>query len=350
MSDKALLEGLLNIYSPTLEEDRAVSYLVKQMKALGYRAETDGAGNAIGTRGEGENEIILLGHIDTVPGFIPVRTDGDNLYGRGSVDAKGPLACFVCAGARVTPPAGWKVRVIGAVGEEGDSRGAHFVRDRYRPKAVIIGEPSKWDRITLGFKGSVWAQYTVCQNQSHTAHRIESAPERAVRFWNELLAWSQSLEPEGEMSFYQVTPSLRAIHSDSPDGFQETASVKINIRIPPAVSVADLTEKMKELAGDGELQVEDGINAYRADKNTFVVRAMLNGIRHVGGKPGFTYKTGTADMNIVAPAWNCPSLSYGPGDSSLDHTPDEHTSISGYLKGIEALSKGLDLMMREENL
>jgi LysW-gamma-L-lysine carboxypeptidase len=163
------------------------------------------------------------------------------------------------------------------------------------------------------------------------------------------MAWSQSLETEGEMSFYQVTPSLRAMHSESPDGFQESASVKINIRIPPSVNVADLTAKMKELAGDGELLVEDGINAYRAEKNTFAVRAMLNGIRQAGGKPNFIYKTGTADMNIVAPAWGCPSLSYGPGDSSLDHTPDEHTSIEGYVRGIEALSIALTLMMQEAN-
>jgi LysW-gamma-L-lysine carboxypeptidase len=191
----------------------------------------------------------------------------------------------------------------------------------------------------------MWISYTVKQAQSHTAHRTESAPERVVRFWTDLLAWSQSLETEGPMSFYQVTPSLRAIHSDAADGFNETASVRINIRIPPAYGMDRISEKLKELAGEGDLQVEDGVNAFRAEKNTFVVRAMLNAVRQVGGVPNFTLKTGTADMNIVAPAWGCPALAYGPGDSSLDHTPNEHISVSEYLKGIEVLSTALKLMM-----
>lgn len=41
--------------------------------------------------------MVLLGHVDTMPDHIPVRQEGDGLYGRGSVDAKGPLACFTAA-------------------------------------------------------------------------------------------------------------------------------------------------------------------------------------------------------------------------------------------------------------
>ena len=69
------------------------------MRALGYDAHVDGAGNAVGTRGTGEREIVLLGHIDTVPGEVPVRIEDGVLFGRGAVDAKGPLAAFVVAGA-----------------------------------------------------------------------------------------------------------------------------------------------------------------------------------------------------------------------------------------------------------
>ena len=48
-------------------------------------------------------------------------------------------------------------------------------------------------------------------------------------------------------------------------------------------------------------------------------------------------KTGTADMNIVGPVWNCPILAYGPGDSSLDHTPDEHILIPEYYQAVKVL-------------
>ena len=94
MEEVALLEDLLSHYSPTGAEGHAAAFLVGQMRALGFNAFVDGAGNAVGSVGEGSREIMLLGHIDTVPGEIAVRHEGDILWGRGSVDAKGPLACF----------------------------------------------------------------------------------------------------------------------------------------------------------------------------------------------------------------------------------------------------------------
>src|SRR5258708_38365036 len=121
----ALLEGLVSIYSPTGQEAEAVRHLVEQMQAAGLRAHVDAAGNAIGECGDGPETVVLLGHIDTVPGFIPVRRDGDELYGRGTVDAKGPLATFAAAAANVAgpPPAPPAGGVWGGGGGGGDPRG-----------------------------------------------------------------------------------------------------------------------------------------------------------------------------------------------------------------------------------
>ncbi len=58
--------------------------------------------------------------------------------------------------------------------------------------------------------------------------------------------------------------------------------------------------------------------------------------------PRFLYKTGTADMNVVGPRWNCPILAYGPGDSALDHTPDEHIDLDEYLQAIDVLTRVLE--------
>ena len=124
MDEIALLTGLLQRYSPTFQEAEAAEYLVAQMQAAGLRARIDEAGNAVGVLGDGPREVMLLGHIDTVPGFIAVQRDGDRLYGRGAVDAKGPLACFVAAAAHAGIGPGWQVTVVGAVAEEGDSHGA----------------------------------------------------------------------------------------------------------------------------------------------------------------------------------------------------------------------------------
>ncbi len=133
---------------------------------------------------------MMLGHIDTVPGFIEVRREDDRLYGRGAVDAKGPLACFAAAAALAGTRDGYRFVVIGAVGEEGDSRGAQWVRDHYRPDFLIIGEPSGWERVTLGYKGSAWYEYEVKRALAHTSANVESACQAAVNFWNRVQDWN----------------------------------------------------------------------------------------------------------------------------------------------------------------
>ena len=125
MSDALTLVGLVEHYSPSGSERVAVEWLIERMRALGFaQVFVDGAGNALGKMGEGPRQVILLGHIDTVPGEIPLRVEAGTLYGRGCVDAKGALACFVDAVAEVGAVEGWQFVVIGAVEEEGNSEGA----------------------------------------------------------------------------------------------------------------------------------------------------------------------------------------------------------------------------------
>src|SRR5262245_60268908 len=184
MSDFETLIGLVSQYSPSGQERAAVEWLVARMKSLGYAdAFIDEAGNAVGMMGQGPKQVVLLGHIDTVPGKIDVCENDGILYGRGSVDAKGPLACFVDAVAKVGVKEGWQFVVIGAVEEERDSEGARFVVDQYKPDFAIIGEPNQWDRVGLGYKGSAWANVIVKRRQAHTASGEQTAAEAAVEAW-----------------------------------------------------------------------------------------------------------------------------------------------------------------------
>jgi LysW-gamma-L-lysine carboxypeptidase len=52
-------------------------------------------------------------------------------------------------------------------------------------------------------------------------------------------------------------------------------------------------------------------------------------------------KSGTSDMNILAPAWACPMVAYGPGDSRYDHTPIERLSLNDYARSIRVLQSVL---------
>ena len=336
------LVELVRHYSPSGQEADAVAYLVARMAALGF-TETfaDEAGNAVGVLGSGARQVVLLGHIDTVPGQIPIRRENNLLYGRGTVDAKGPLSAFVDAVAAVGPVEGWQFVVIGAVGEEQDSRGARHIAPRYRPEMAIIGEPSGWDRVTLGYKGSAWAQLTTRSPMSHTAGQGESACESAVRAWLVLQEWAAAFNAERQKQFDRVTPTLRAMESGE-ESFESWAALRVGARLPLDLPPRMWYAALRNLLPGVEL-TESGfaIPAYRAEKNTTLVRAFLSGIRSVRGQPGFVLKTGTADINIVGPAWGCPAVAYGPGDSSLDHTPNEHLDLAEYHRAVDVLKAAL---------
>ncbi len=338
----SLLQGLIEEYSPSTQEYPAVEYLVAQMQALGFRASIDGAGNAVGEVGDGERVILLLGHIDTVPGFIDVRREGSLLYGRGAVDAKGPLATFVAATARAGAHNGKRIVVVGAVEEEAaTSKGARFLLDKVAPDAVIIGEPSQWDCVTTGYKGRLLAQYTLSREIGHTARPDASACEEAFAFWRDVVAHADVFNTDRPRMFEQLTPSLREIHSDD-NSLVQTATLKFGFRLPPDIDTDALGATLRTLAGDADLRFSGREVAYHAAKNTPLARAFVKAIDAEGERIQFKVKSGTSDMNVVGPVWNCPILAYGPGDSALDHTPREHIDLREYHKGIAVLTRVLE--------
>ncbi len=324
-----LLEGLVSIPSRSREEARAVDWLCQRMTDLGFAAGPDGAGNAVGTIGGGPLEIMLLGHIDTVPGEIPVEIRDDALYGRGAVDAKGPLATFVAAAARAKLTEGTRVTVVGAVEEEVmSSRGARWLIDSLSlpPAAVIIGEPSGWDSVVIGYKGSIAVRYTVSCPISHSAGPESTAGELAVAFWNRLAAWCSGQNDGAETGFNTIDPTLNAINTAT-DGITGTAELQVGLRLPPSTGPDDVIPLLKSMAEGGVVEVSVNAAAFRSDKRSPLVSAFLAGIRSQDGTPRIKVKTGTSDMNLVGPAWGCPIVAYGPGDSRLDHQPDEHVML-----------------------
>ncbi len=343
------LIGLVSQYSPSGQERGAVEWLVARMKSLGYdNAFIDEAGNAVGVMGQGTKQVVLLGHIDTVLGEIKVEQISGLLYGRGSVDAKGPLASFVDAVAKVGAKDGWQFVVIGAVEEERDSEGARFVVNQYKPDFAIIGEPNQWDRVSLGYKGSAWANVTVKRGQAHTASGEETAAEAAVETWLKIKAYVEAYNADKDKVFDKLLLTLRGMESDSND-FEQWAKLKIGVRLPVEISPENWYLKLKEIISDSHLQghyhlerIGFPVPAWKCEKNSQLVRSFLSGIRSQGGEPRFVYKTGTADLNIVAPVWQCPAVVYGPGDSALDHTPNEHINLEDYKKAVDVLSATLE--------
>jgi LysW-gamma-L-lysine carboxypeptidase len=345
MNGIELLKELVSIPSPSGQEDEVAECLLEMLNTLGFDARRDRAGNVLGELGhpEAQRTIILLGHIDTVPGEVPVRQSDGRLYGRGTVDAKGPLVAFLVAAARVAPKLkNTRLLLIGAVEEETYGRGArHLARTIPAPYCAVIGEPSTWQGVTVGYKGMLSLDYNHTQPGGHTAGEIPGPAEKAVAFWNRLMTYAEEENGAQFGRFGTIDPALRDFGTFS-DGLNDGVNMSIVVRIPPGARADELQERIQQWSNGAELRFYPSDPPFQAEKNTPLVRALLKAIRASGGRPRFKLKTGTADMNIVGPAWGCPIVAYGPGDSSLDHTPSEHIVVGEFHRAVDVLHRALD--------
>ena len=346
----ALVERLVATPSVSGTEAGAVRVFVAAGARMGMTCEIDGAGNGVARRGptSARTRVALLGHIDTVPGELPVRTEHGVLHGRGAVDAKGPLAAMLVAAARAEVPAGVAIDVIAAVGEEThDSPGAHFVRDRMQPAACIIGEPSGWDGVTLGYKGRVVVRAECTRGCAHSAGPEPSAGDDVYAWWGRVLAAVEAVNGGRGGAFERVQARILGAGTAS-DGLRERAWLEGGFRLPVGVTPGDVRAIAQRAAGASvEVSSSGGERAVRSGRNDAVVRALAGAVRREGGRPRLKVKTGTADFNVVAPVWRCPIAAYGAGDSSLDHTPEERLVLGEYLRSVRVLTGAIGALADE---
>ena len=389
---ESLLARLVEISSFSGDELEASNYLVAAMRSLGYeRYEVDAAGNAVGELGakDATRTVVLLGHIDTVYGDIPVRVenqaDGPVLFGRGSVDAKGPLVTFTTAAARLGTE--WanrndvRIVVVGAVEEEAaTSKGARFIRDRFNgsdeptPDFCVIGEPSGTTRVTLFYKGRLLLELNAAQPMMHSAGPDPGVATAAVDLWNWICAYCDQYNRDTVKTFDQLLPSLRELRTWTDEAMRDRVWTKIGIRLPLDFSADSFLTELWQWArervdangptpsppyvegkdaapqefhfGDEDLELKFCVHGYepalRSSRNSPLVRGFLAAIRENSDeRPRFVSKSGTSDMNVVGPAWQCPIVAYGPGDSNLDHTPNEHINLDEYWQAVLILESAL---------
>lgn len=342
---EALLLGLVSIPSLSGAEWQASAFLSDWMADHGFQARVDETGSAVGERGSGSREIVLLGHIDTVSGEVPVRTEGRRLFGRGSVDAKGPLAAFAIAAAAADLPPDVRLIVIGASEEEAaSSRGARHARLRYRPEACLIGEPSGWERLTLGYKGRLNLVWSWEGGLAHSAGPILSPAEVAVESWRWVESYAAAFNEGQSEVFRKLSPSLLSIQTTREGSFGH-ASMEVNLRLPLGLSPTDLEQALQAGIPNGEMRFYGHEAAFRASNDNALTRALRSAIRAEGGRPRHVHKTGTSDMNVVGPVWRCPIVAYGAGDSRLDHTPEEHIDLDEFQRSIRVLQHALATLM-----
>ncbi len=354
-----MLEKALRLYTPSLSEKPMTEFLADKCDDLGFEnIRIDGVGNVIATRGSGSPVIMLCGHVDTVPGKIRVRRDGDRLYGRGASDAKAPLMAMLFAAASA-PEDNGTIIFVGAVDEEGNATGIkHLVKKKMNVDYAIFGEPSGLDQVTIAYKGRLAISLRIdVKDSSHASAPwlSKNAIEESALFTSRL---KESLEtrPENQRRSMQLTVAITEVRGGSSHNVTpRECTTTMDIRIPVTMNCKMIEEKISDLVRQigEERNVEafysilDETEPFEAPLNSPLVRAFTLGILNSrGDRPALIRKTGTGDMNVLGSRWNIPVITYGPGDPHASHTINECVSISEYLEGIDVLGKSLIQLKR----
>ena len=351
-----LLTNLLGIYSPSGKEGDIATFLAEEMKKLGFQVGLDAIGNVIGVVGEGGPTIFLCGHMDTVAGHLPLRVEEEKIYARGAVDAKGPLAAMVMAAAEVAkePTFKGKVLLASVVEEEATSRGVrHMITQGIQADYAIFGEPSGVENITIGYKGQIQLK-VICKTQtghSSTPWLYENAIENAYDLWLQIKNSYPPVE-KAESPFNAVTACLTKINGGKATSvIPFEVEMFVDIRVPPQFTTLQVVHETQNVIAryqeanpkvNVKSSVEDTVEPFEVNKTSPLVHALSSSVRKVLNKPAtLLRKTGTGDMNILGKAMNLPIVTYGPGDSHLDHTLDEHIVIGEYLDSIQVFKETL---------
>jgi [amino group carrier protein]-lysine/ornithine hydrolase len=347
---RVLLDAL-KIYSPTTEESKLASFLTGQMERLGYsKVRIDRAGNALGEIGKGRTRLLLCGHMDTVPGNLPVARRQGRIYGRGAADAKSPLCALLLAGAQ-TADSGVRVTFAGVTQEEGEGAGIEqIISSGTKFDYAVFGEPSGADRITIGYRGRVSLYVTVKTAGGHAGSpwAQRSAFDEFNSLVSRLKRYEHSMEVAGDhFRSLSVSPTMvkaGSYHNVIPNRCEAT----LDLRLPPSITSTKAIGEIRSVASqtDEGVQVEirpgEPTEAYEADTSSRLVRAFQRAILlRLKSRPGLIRKTGTGDMNTFAHKKRTECVTYGPGLSRTSHTDGEMVQVKDYLNSIEVLKEAV---------
>jgi len=353
MSEQAVrfLTNLLGIYSPSGKEGDAANFLESEMKKMGFDVGIDDIGNVIGVVGEGEPVIFLCGHMDTVAGYLPLRIDEGKIFARGAVDAKGPLAAMIMAAVAAGKEPGFKGKILLAavVEEEATSRGVkHLITQGITSDYAIFGEPSGVENVTIGYKGQIQLKVVLKTETGHasTPWLYDNSLEKAIELWERIKNASSypSLDPSAS-PYNAVTACLvKLVGGRATSVVPFEAEMNLDIRVPIQFSTSKVFDQIQKIITKYQVAnpkvsvkatVLDTVEPFEVNKTSPLVHVLASSVRKVLNKPAtLLHKTGTGDMNILGKAMNLPIVTYGPGDSHLDHTLEENIEVKEYLDAI----------------
>ncbi len=196
-----LTRRLVDIESISGNEGAVGGELYEELVRLGYTTHKMPVAherfNVIATVDEQPPQVVFSTHMDTVPPFIPSSEDHENIYGRGSCDAKGIIAAQIAACQRLRKE-GAAVGMLFVVGEERDSLGAKIANESAPGSRFLInGEPTE-NKIAAASKGALRVQLTASGKMAHSAYPElgESAIEKLLAALERLRRMELPVNPE----------------------------------------------------------------------------------------------------------------------------------------------------------
>lgn len=355
-----LLKKSLEQYTPSRSEASLANMIKdKCVNELGFeQVNIDNVGNVIATKGNGEPRILLCGHMDTVPGQIPVRIEDGFVYGRGASDAKGPLIAMLLAASEFPKQRG-TIIFAGVVDEEGNATGVkQLVKSGLSADYAIFGEPSGIDNITIAYKGRLEIRLTCDVRTSAHASApwlAKNSIEEIYDFWNAVKCEIDRVQIKNNRTD-SISCSLTEISGGSSHNVTpQKCKITIDIRIPTFTRCEELLSILDKVIFNvastkgvrATYRIEDKTEPFEADYASPLVRALSLSILDVRRKrPILLRKTGTGDMNILGSAFNIPVITFGPGDPHSSHTSNERLSIKEYVSSIDVFNRALFHMSR----
>jgi succinyl-diaminopimelate desuccinylase len=368
----SLAQALIRCPSVTPEEGGALTLLENILGAYGFEVHrmtftdkgTPDVENLYARHGLQGPNLCFAGHTDVVPTgpeaswthppFAAEIHDGV-LYGRGAVDMKGAIACFLAASVRVLERHGGTVRGSLSFLITGDEEGPSingttkvldWLSDRdERLDACVVGEPTNpdaiGDEIKIGRRGSLTARITVNGKQGHAAypHLAENPVPKLARIIDRL----SRQEIDKGSAHFQPT-GLEVTMVDVPNTavnvIPSVAHATLNVRYNDGWSRPKMEAWLKDQCDAAAAEVDA-----RTDIQFFgtgdvfltsagpLVDSMTAAVQAVTGRvPQLTTGGGTSDARFIYA--HCPVIEFGLVNETI-HQVDERTSV----KDLETLTK-----------
>ena len=179
-----LHKALIERESITGNEQEVGKYLVSYLEKQNFTVETQDVEPATSWKGPRQNVFAFKGkqrktrtlvtsHIDVVPPYWPYKRDGDKIWGRGSVDAKGCVATQITAFEELYTAGKIEegdVALLFVVGEEGPGDGMRKANDLdLKWDTVIFGEPTEL-KLASGHKGITGVEIRAKGKAGHSGY------------------------------------------------------------------------------------------------------------------------------------------------------------------------------------